>query len=202
MFKLGLTGGIGSGKTHVANLLASWGATVIDTDLIAHQLTAPEGAAIEAIRRAFGAGLIDENGALDRVRMRELVFADAGRRIELEGILHPLIAEEVLRQAHEANGLYAVFVVPLLIESGRWRDRVDRLCVVDCEEETQIARVQARSAIPTDTIRRIMAAQVSRTERLRAADDIIANMATTSLADLEKQVLVLHKAWCNLAKSG
>ena len=202
MFKLGLTGGIGSGKTHVANLLASWGATVIDTDLIAHQLTAPEGAAIEAIRRAFGAGLIDENGALDRVRMRELVFADAGRRIELEGILHPLIAEEVLRQAHDANGLYAVFVVPLLIESGRWRDRVDRLCVVDCEEETQIARVQARSAIPIETIRRIMAAQVSRTERLQAADDIVANMATTSLADLEKQVLVLHKAWCNLAKCG
>ena len=188
MFKLGLTGGIGSGKTHVANLLASWGATVIDSDLIAHQLTAPGGAAIEAIRRAFGAELIDEDGALDRGRMRELVFADASRRIELEGILHPMIAQEVLRQAHEAKGLYAVFVVPLLIESGRWRDRVDRLCVVDCEEETQI--------------RRIMAAQVSRTERQVAADDIIANMATTSLADLEKQVLVLHKAWCNLAKSG
>ena len=202
MFKLGLTGGIGSGKTHVANLLASWGATVIDSDLIAHQLTAPGGAAIEAIRRAFGAELIDEDGALDRGRMRELVFADASRRIELEGILHPMIAQEVLCQAHEAKGLYAVFVVPLLIESGRWRDRVDRLCVVDCEEETQIARVQARSAIPIETIRRIMAAQVSRTERQVAADDIIANMATTSLADLEKQVLVLHKAWCNLAKSG
>ena len=199
MFKLGLTGGIGSGKTHVANLLASWGATVIDTDLIAHQLTAPGGAAIEAISRVFGAGLIDESGALDRGRMRELVFADARRRIELEGILHPLIAKEVLRQAHEAKGLYAVFVVPLLIESGRWRERVDRLCVVDCDEETQIARVHARSAIPIETIRRIMAAQASRTERRVAADDIIANMATTSLADLEKQVLVLHKAWCNLA---
>jgi dephospho-CoA kinase len=116
--------------------------------------------------------------------------------------LHPLIAEEVLRQAHEAQGLYVVFVVPLLVESGRWRDRVDRLCVVDCEEETQVARVQARSAIPIETIRRIMAAQASRTERLRAANDIVSNMATTSLAELEKQVLVLHKAWCNLAKSG
>jgi dephospho-CoA kinase len=175
---------------------------VIDTDLIAHQLTAPGGTAIEAIRYAFGAGLIDENGALDRGRMRELVFADTRRRIELESILHPLIAEEVLRQAHEAQGLYVVFVVPLLIESGRWRDRVDRLCVVDCEEETQVARVQARSAIPIETIRRIMAAQASRTERLRAANDIVSNMATTSLAELEKQVLVLHKAWCNLAKSG
>jgi dephospho-CoA kinase len=199
MFKLGLTGGIGSGKTHVANLLASWGASVIDTDLIAHQLTAPGGGAIEAIRGAFGSGLIDATGALDRTKMRELVFADARRRVELEGILHPRIAEEVLRQASEATGLYAVFVVPLLIESGRWRDRIDRLCVVDCEEDTQIARVQARSGIPIETIRRIMAAQVSRTERLAAADDIITNMATTSLADLEKQVLVLHKAWCNLA---
>jgi dephospho-CoA kinase len=202
MFKLGLTGGIGSGKTHVANLLASWGATVIDTDLIAHQLTAPGGAAIEAIRSAFGAGLIDESGALDRACMRELVFAEPRRRIELEGILHPRIAEEVKKQALQATGVYAVFVVPLLLESGRWRDRIDRLCVVDCEEEVQIARVQARSAIPLETIRRIMAAQVSRTERLAAADDTITNVATTSLADLEKQVFVLHKAWCNLAKSG
>ncbi|MDN3986221.1 dephospho-CoA kinase [Zwartia vadi] len=200
MFKLGLTGGIGSGKTHVANLLASWGATVIDTDLIAHQLTAPAGGAIEAIRERFGSELIDASGALDRGRMRELVFADVARRKELEGILHPRIADEVLKQAREATGIYAVFVVPLLIESGRWRDRIDRLCVVDCEEETQIARVHARSAIPVETIRRIMAAQVTRAERLAAADDIISNMATTTLIELEKQVLVLHKAWCNLAK--
>ena len=200
MFKLGLTGGIGSGKTHVANLLASWGATVIDTDLIAHQLTAPGGGAIDSIRERFGSELIDASGALDRSRMRELVFADVARRKELEGILHPRIADEVLKQAREATGMYAVFVVPLLIESGRWRDRIDRLCVVDCEEETQIARVQARSAIPVETIRRIMAAQVTRAERIAAADDIISNMATTTLAELEKQVLVLHKAWCNLAK--
>lgn len=199
MFKLGLTGGIGSGKTHVANLLAGWGATVIDTDLIAHQLTAPGGAAIEAIRTSFGDALIDAGGALDRARMRELVFADASRRTELEGILHPRIAEEVLRQARDAQGIYSVFVVPLLIESGRWRDRIDRLCVVDCEEETQIARVQTRSAIPLETIRRIMDAQATRSQRLAAADDIISNMASTSLTELEKQVLVLHKAWCNLA---
>jgi dephospho-CoA kinase len=131
--------------------------------------------------------------------MRELVFADATQRVELEGILHPRIAQEVVQQADAATGLYVVFVVPLLIESGRWRERIDRLCVVDCEEETQVARVQTRSAIPAETIRRIMAAQVSRAERLAAADDIIANMASTSLQDLEKQVLVLHKAWCNLA---
>jgi dephospho-CoA kinase len=202
MFKLGLTGGIGSGKTHVANLLASWGATVVDTDLIAHQLTAPGGAAIQAIRECFGQGLIDAQGALDRGQMRDLVFADPQRRVELEGILHPLIGEEVIRQAQAATGMYAVFVVPLLVESGRWRDRIDRLCVVDCEPETQIARVQARSGIPVETIRRIMAAQATRNERLAAADDIVANMDSTSLADLEKQVLVLHKAWCNLAKYG
>ncbi|MFY9136642.1 dephospho-CoA kinase [Zwartia sp.] len=199
MFKLGLTGGIGSGKTHVANLLASWGATVVDTDLIAHQLTAPGGAAIQAIRDCFGQGLIDAHGALDRGQMRELVFANPQRRAELEGILHPLIGEEVVRQAQGATGIYAVFVVPLLVESGRWRDRIDRLCVVDCEPETQIARVQARSGIPVETIRRIMAAQATRNERLAAADDIVSNMESTSLADLEKQVLVLHKAWCNLA---
>lgn len=202
MFKLGLTGGIGSGKTHVANLLASWGATVIDTDLIAHQLTASGGAAIQAIRECFGEGLIDAQGALDRVRMRELVFADAQRRIALEGILHPRIAEEVLRQAQVAMGVYAVFVVPLLVESGRWRDRIDRLCVVDCEPETQIARVQARSGIPVETIHRIMAAQATRQERLAVADDIVSNTAIITLSDLEKQVLVLHKAWCNLARYG
>jgi dephospho-CoA kinase len=200
MFKLGLTGGIGSGKTHVANLLASWGATIIDTDVIAHQLTAPGGAAIQAIRESFGEDLIDAHGALDRVRMRELVFADAQRRIELEGILHPRIAQEVLRQAQEATGIYTVFVVPLLVESGRWRDRIDRLCVVDCEPETQISRVHARSGIPVETIHRIMAAQATREERLAAADDIVSNTASVTLSDLEKQILVLHKAWCNLAQ--
>ncbi len=202
MFKLGLTGGIGSGKTHVAELLAQWGASVIDTDLIAHQLTAPGGAAIEAIRACFGSESIAPNGAMDRARIRELVFADAQRRVELEGILHPRIAEEVVRQEHQATGLYAVFVVPLLIESGRWRDRIDRLCVVDCEEDTQVTRVQARSGLSAEKIRQIMAAQATRQERLAAANDIIVNSVTTSLADLEKQVLVLHKAWCNLAKSG
>lgn len=142
MFKLGLTGGIGSGKTYVANLLAGWGASVIDTDQIAHALTAPEGLAIAPIRETFGADLIGPDGALDRARMRELVFATPAKRTALEGILHPLIAQEVFVQAQAATGLYAVFVVPLLVESGRWRDRIDRLCVVDCEETTQIERVR------------------------------------------------------------
>lgn len=202
MFKLGLTGGIGSGKTYVANLLAGWGASVIDTDQIAHALTAPEGLAIAPIRETFGADLIGPDGALDRARMRELVFATPSKRKALEGILHPLIAQEVFVQAQAATGLYAVFVVPLLIESGRWRDRIDRLCVVDCEETTQIERVQARSGIPIDTIRRILAAQATRAQRLAVADDIIVNSANTTLEELEKQVLVLHEGWCNLSLSG
>ncbi len=202
MFKLGLTGGIGSGKTYVANLLAGWGASVIDTDQIAHALTAPEGLAIKPIRDAFGADLIGSDGALDRTRMRELVFAMPAKRVVLESILHPLIAQEVFVQAQSATGLYAVFVVPLLVESGRWRDRIDRLCVVDCEETTQIERVQARSGIPIDTIRRILAAQATRAHRLAVADDIIVNSANTTLEELEKQVLALHEGWCNLSISG
>lgn len=199
MFKLGLTGGIGSGKTQVANLLGAWGADVIDTDLIAHGLTAPGGQAIEPISEMFGSDVIDQTGALDRARMRELVFTEATRRTQLESILHPLIAQEVFRQAEQARGLYAVFVVPLLVESGRWMDRIDRLCVVDCEEATQIERVQSRNAIPLATIRRILDAQATREQRLALADDVIDNSKHTSMEQLEKQVLVLHKAWCNLA---
>ena len=199
MFKLGLTGGIGSGKTQVANLLGAWGADVIDTDLIAHGLTAPGGQAIEPISEMFGSDVIDQTGALDRARMRELVFAEATRRTQLESILHPLIAQEVFRQAEQARGLYAVFVVPLLVESGRWLDRIDRLCVVDCEQATQIERVQSRNAIPLATIRRILYAQATREQRLALADDVIDNSKHTSMEQLEKQVLVLHKAWCNLA---
>lgn len=199
MFKLGLTGGIGSGKTQVANLLGAWGADVIDTDLIAHGLTAPGGQAIEPISEMFGSDVIDQTGALDRARMRELVFAEATRRTQLESILHPLIAQEVFRQAEQARGLYAVFVVPLLVESGRWLDRIDRLCVVDCEQATQIERVQSRNAIPLATIRRILDAQATREQRLALADDVIDNSKNTTIDQLEKQVLVLHKAWCNLA---
>lgn len=202
MFKLGLTGGIGSGKTYVANLLVGWGASVIDTDQIAHALTAPAGLAILPIRAAFGSDVISPEGALDRARMRELVFSNPAKRATLEAILHPLIAQEVLAQAKVATGHYAVFVVPLLVESGRWRDRIDRLCVVDCDEATQIARVQARSGIPTDTIRRILGAQASRAQRLAVADDIISNSANTTVQELEKQVLVLHEGWCNLSVSG
>jgi dephospho-CoA kinase len=198
-FKLGLTGGIGSGKTQVANWLAQWGASVIDTDLIAHNLTAPGGQAIDPIRQAFGAEVIDHSGALNRARMRELVFTNPARRVELETILHPLIAQAARVQAQQAEGLYIVFVVPLLVESGRWRQQIDRLCVVDCDRDTQIERVQARSGIERSTIEKILAAQATREERLAVADDVIDNSKSVSIAALEKQVLVLHQGWCNLA---
>ncbi len=200
MFRLGLTGGIGSGKTQVANLLADLGASVIDTDLIAHQLTAPGGRAIEPIQKAFGDEVIEASGALNRARMRELVFAEPARRAELEAILHPLIGQTARQEAEQAVGLYVVFVVPLLVESGRWRQQIDRLCVVDCDQETQIERVQARSGIELVTIQRILAAQATREQRLAVADDVIDNSKTVSLEALKKQVLVLHQGWCNLAK--
>ena len=198
--KLGLTGGIGSGKTQVANLLAGWGASVIDTDLIAHSLTAPAGQAIEPIRQAFGDEVIEHSGALNRARMRELVFADPARRVALETILHPLIAQTVRLEAERAQGLYVVFVVPLLVESGRWRQQIDRLCVVDCDQVTQIERVQSRSGLALATIQNILAAQATREQRLAVADDVIDNSKAMTMAALEKQVLVLHEGWCNLAQ--
>ena len=183
----------------MANLLAGWGAAVIDTDLIAHSLTAPGGQAIEPIRQAFGSAVLEPSGALNRAQMRELVFADPARRVELEGILHPLIAQAVRQEAANATGLYVVFVVPLLVESGRWRQQIDRLCVVDCDQATQLERVQSRSGLAPETVQRILKAQATREQRLAVADDVIDNSRSVSLAALEKQVLVLHQGWCNLA---
>ncbi|MCD8505262.1 MAG: dephospho-CoA kinase [Burkholderiaceae bacterium] len=199
MFKLGLTGGIGSGKTKVADMLAELGATVIDTDAISHALTARGGLAITPIRAAFGGRAIDATGALDRDYMRALVFDDPNLRARLESILHPMIAQEVERQAKQAKGCYVVFVVPLLVESGRWADRLDRVCVVDCERQTQIERVQARSGLSLERIGQILDAQASPEQRLAAADDVIDNGARISLDELRAQVLGLHQRWCNLA---
>lgn len=199
MLRIGLTGGIGSGKTRVSDMLGGLGAAIIDTDQIAHQLTAPGGLAIAPIREVFGADMIDQTGALNRAAMRTLVFAEPVRRKQLEGIIHPLIAQEVLRQAECRGGVYQVFVVPLLVESGRWIDRVDRVCVVDCDEQTQLARVIARNQMSEQTVRQMMAAQATRSQRLAAADDVVINDGTTTLEDLRKQVLDLHSAWCNLA---
>lgn len=196
VFVVGVTGGIGSGKTTVADRFAARGVVVVDTDAIAHELTGPSGAAMPAIASAFGAGALRPDGALDRGAMRRLVFADADIKGRLEAILHPLIRSEGDRRCREAASPYVLLVVPLLVESGTYRRRVDRVLVVDCPEETQIARVMARSGLAADEVRRIMSAQASRGERLAVADDVIAN--DRSPAALDAEVDRLHGLYLQL----
>lgn len=189
-FAVGLTGGIGCGKTTVADLFAARGAAVIDTDAIAHALTAPQGTAMAAIVDEFGLEYATPEGALDRARMRALVFADAGARARLEAILHPRIREATHAAALLAGGPYLIFVVPLLIESGTWRERVARVLAIDCPEEMQVARVMARNQMTEAQVRAIMAAQVPRARRLQEADDVIRN--DDGLDALLPQVERLH----------
>lgn len=198
MLSIGLTGGIGSGKSQVADFLCEFGASIIDTDVISHQLTAAGGAAIAAIREIFGAQAIAPDGSMDRNWMRNHVFHNADARQQLQHILHPLIGQTAMAQARHADGSYCVFVVPLLVESGRWHDRVDRICVVDCEESTQIQRVMARSGLTRQDIERIMLTQATRQQRLELADDIIVNNSNTSLTELRQLTLDLHHKWCDL----
>ena len=195
MLKIGLTGGIGSGKSQVATLLEEWGATVVDTDLVAHQLCQPEGLAVAAIAEQFGPEFITAERGMDRQRMRDHVFANPAERQRLEALLHPLIGEEARRQVMAASGLYVVVVVPLLIERGSWRNRVDRICVVDCDEATQKQRVRERSGLTDEVIERIMGAQATREQRLAVADDVIVNDGKTSLSDLSRQAEQLHQHW-------
>ena len=197
MLKIGLTGGIGSGKTRVADLLQVRGAAIIDSDAIAHALTAPGGAGIAPLRAAFGDEMIDAQGALDRARMRELVFRDRAAKARLEAILHPMIRTATADAALAATGPYTIFVVPLLVESGTWRGRVQRILAIDCQEATQIARVMARNGLPEAQVRAIMAAQASRQQRLAAADDVIDNDA--GLDALLPQVERLHQFYSSLA---
>lgn len=196
-FYVGLTGGIGSGKSLVADMFAARGAALIDTDLIAHRLTAPGGMAMPAIRAAFGEDFVTPEGAMDRARMRALVFSDATAKGRLESILHPLIRSATETAAREASGAYRIFVVPLLVESGNWRQRVSRVLVVDCPERLQVERVMARNGLPEDQVRAIMAAQASRRERLAAADDVVVNDG--DLAALAPQVDRLHALYSALA---
>ncbi|WP_216865862.1 dephospho-CoA kinase [Polynucleobacter wuianus] len=198
---IGLTGGIGSGKTAVSNLLAKLGAGIVDTDLIAHQITAPNGIAISAIQKQFGTEYLDINGALDRSKMRALVFAKVEARKALEAITHPLIRQETIKQAEllVAKGVpYLVFVVPLLIESGSWEGLIDRLVVVDCPEEVQITRVMQRSNLPRAGVERILQAQTSRRDRLARADIVIENQG--SLATLNVEVNQLHQKILQIQK--
>lgn len=196
-YAVGLTGGIGSGKSAVAELFARLGVAVIDSDEIAHELTRPAGAAIGPIRRAFGAGLIGADGALDRARMRKLAFGDAAARKKLEAILHPLIREESARRSELADSAYAILVVPLLAEGGIDRSRYARVLVVDCTEAQQVERATRRSGLSESEVRDILTAQATREQRLALADDVIDNSGPPDA--LEPEVSRLHRQYLTLA---
>ncbi|MBI5006722.1 MAG: dephospho-CoA kinase [Nitrosomonadales bacterium] len=197
-FLVGLTGGIGSGKSTVARLFSELGVRTIDTDLISHQLTQAGGAAIPAIRKSFGDALVDDKGALDRDAMRRLVFADPAEKRKLEAILHPLILALTKEQAAlPSESPYTLIVVPLLFESGNYADWLDRTITVDCPDETQIARTTQRSKLSEAGVRAIMAQQLPRDERLRLADEVIRNDGP--LEELKSQVVGLHRRLSVLA---
>jgi dephospho-CoA kinase len=191
-FKIGLTGGIASGKTTVADNFAEMGVPVIDTDVIARQIVCPGEPALEEIRERFGGSVIDESGELDRSAMRNLVFSDDELRLALENILHPRIGDETRRQSAIAGGDYQVIVVPLLVGSPLLQF-VDRVLVVDCDESTQVERLLARDAESIEQARKIISAQASRDERLAIADDVISNKH--GLAEIKQQVLLLDKKY-------
>jgi dephospho-CoA kinase len=197
MWVVALTGGIGSGKSTVADAFAALGAPVIDTDVIARELTAPGGAALNLVRAAFGDAVMQPDGSLDRAALRQRVFADPDARLRLEAILHPLIRQGVEQALSGLTVRYAVIVVPLLVETGAYRDVLQRILLVDCPESTQVERVMARSGLAREEVEAILAAQATRAERLAIADDVIANTATPE--DLRAMVAALHQRYLALA---
>ncbi|TDR76747.1 dephospho-CoA kinase [Paludibacterium purpuratum] len=188
---VGLTGGIGSGKSAAADFFAGLGVTVVDTDVISRRLTEPEGEAMGPLAQAFGPDFVQADGALNRVAMRQLVFADPQARQRLEAILHPMIMVHGMRLLQKAQGAYALLVVPLLFESQRYLALVARSLLIDCDETMQVERVAQRSGLQVEEIRAIMAAQMPRAERVSRADDIIRNNG--SLDDLRLQVEEKHR---------
>lgn len=196
--RIGLTGGIGSGKSTVSRAWVGLGAALVDTDAISRSLTAPRGAAVSAVAQAFGPQVLGADGQLDRAALRQRVFSDPAERRRLEAILHPMIGEEVDRQASaalRARAALLLFDVPLLTESSRWRDRVDRIVVVDCPEPVQVERVMARSGWTAAAVQAVIAQQATRIARRSIADAVVFNGAQTSLQALERDVHELHAAW-------
>lgn len=194
--RIGLTGGIASGKSTVADMFADRGATIIDTDIIAREIVEPGKPALEEIRGTFGDDVINADGSLDRAALRRIVFADDEARKRLERILHPRIRAETMRQAGESAGVYQVIVVPLLVESPI-KDAVDRILVVDCDEATQIRRLVARDAESEEQARRMLAAQSTREQRLAIADDVVRNDG--DLDETREQVQALHQQYLELS---
>jgi len=196
-FVVGLTGGIGSGKSTVAELFVEQGAALVDTDAIAHELTMAGGAAMPALIAEFGQEIVGQDGAMDRAAMRQQAFADPAARARLEGILHPLIRQLSAERCRAAAAPYVILAVPLLIESGSYRERCDRIVVVDCPENLQIERVVARNGLSAAEVGVIMATQVSRAQRLAAADDVVINDDATT--KIYGQVKALHSRYLALA---
>lgn len=196
-YVVGLTGGIGSGKSAVAEIFAELGAEVVDTDVIAHAVTQPEGVAIGTIKELFGPRYLLDDGSLNRTAMRDLVFQDAAARKRLESVLHPVIRQTSEERIQATQKTYVVLVVPLLVETRSFLDRVDRVLVVDCDPETQVLRTIARSRMTEAEVRRIVAAQASRSARLDAADDVIDNDGPREA--LRSQVETLHARYNKLA---
>ena len=197
-FVIGLTGGIGSGKSAATAIFDELGAGIVDTDVIARELTRDGGAAMPAIRERFGPEYVAADGSLDRARMRRLVFQDPGAKRDLEAILHPLIRAESRARIAASDRPYAIVVVPLLLETGAYRELTDRVLVVDSAEERQVERAARRSAITEDEVRAIMAAQLPRASRLAGADDVLSNDG--SMDELRHRVTELHAKYLNLAR--
>lgn len=193
-YVVGLTGGIGSGKSAAADAFARLGATVVDADAVAHELTGPGGAAMPAIEAEFGADYVRPDGALDRDRMRALAFSDRDAKRRLETVLHPLITAQALTEADAASTPLVVLDVPLLVESGRWRARLSRILVVDCSAQTQVERVLQRPGWTRERIEGALAAQTTRQARRAAADAVLLNEGV-SLVALRNDVLALAARW-------
>jgi dephospho-CoA kinase len=196
MLRVGLTGGIGSGKSTVAGIFAGLGVPVIDADDIAHRLTAPGGPGFHRIVEAFGIAILDKHHAIDRARLRTLVFDDEDKRRNLEAILHPLVLETMLKEAAQLDAPYCIFCIPLLVEA-KLTSMVDRVLVIDADPEAQLQRVAARNDLPMDVIRKIIASQASRQQRLAFAHDHILNDA--DMQHLVREVERLHRYYTQLA---
>lgn len=202
-FGVGLTGGVGSGKSTIAAMFSGHGAGVVDADAISHELTQAHGAAIEPLRATFGERAIAPDGSLDRAHMRDRAFSDPTVRTQLEALLHPMIRAAMRERAAvlAAGGCpYVIFVVPLLVETGNWRSSVDRMLLVDCSEATQIDRARARPGMNESTARKIMQAQASRRQRLVVADDVLMNEAP--LAEIKGRVERLHQEYLRRGARG
>lgn len=195
--KIGLTGGVASGKTTVSDFFKGLGIPVIDADVISHEVTQPDGSAFEEIISSFGSSILDENGLIDRKKMRAIIFDDASKKEMLERIIHPKVREEMFDSVSQSNDHYLIVSVPLLVETGM-NQMMDRTLVVDCSQETQIERLIHRDKITLDEAKSILKNQTSRSNRLKAADDLIVNEKNVTLNELEKEVLELNERYSKL----